>query len=260
MTSDSINDENTAPIEVEQSAPVPNDKPTPWVIKDVQFEKSGTHRAHFPKEPVLPEVAFVGRSNVGKSSLLNLLVNRKRLAHVSSTPGRTQLVNFFRVNEDTRLVDLPGYGFAKAPKDVKKHWDKMITNYLLGNRQLRLVVTLFDARRTPNEEDSGLLDWLKHYEMPFLAVITKADKLNRSDQARAKKELSKWLEPWGPVNVILSSSLKRSGRDEILAEIGRMLAQPARTWLSTKEKEELEQLEAEEGAANAPSASAGEQE
>jgi len=220
----------------------------PWVIRDVQFEKSGTQRKHFPKEPVLPEVAFVGRSNVGKSSLLNVLVNRKRLAHVSSTPGRTQLVNFFMGNGDTRLVDLPGYGFAKAPKDVKKHWDKMITNYLLGNRQLRLVCTLFDIRREPTDEDASLLDWLKHYDMPFLAVITKADKLPRSGQMQAKQKLAKWLEPWGPQGIVLFSALKRTGRDDLLLEIGKALAAPPREWKTSKElaDEEAAMLEAEE--------------
>src|SRR5690606_16915625 len=108
----------------QQTAPAAADKADvpavgPWVIKDVEFETSGTRRSHFPQEPRLPQVAFVGRSNVGKSSLLNVLVNRKRIAKVSNTPGRTQLVNFFMVNGDTRLVDLPGYGFAKAPKTVK---------------------------------------------------------------------------------------------------------------------------------------------
>jgi len=197
----------------------------PWVIRHVEFETSGTQRKHFPKEPSLPEIAFVGRSNVGKSSLLNALVNRKRLAHVSSTPGRTQLVNFFMVNGDTRLVDLPGYGFAKAPKEVKQHWDKMITNYLLGNRQLRLVVTLFDSRRDLTPEDESLLNWLKHYDFPFLVVITKSDKLNRSQQAQKKRQLTQQLAPWNPKGVVLFSALNRSGRDELLIEVGRLLAE-----------------------------------
>ncbi len=221
----------------------------PWVIKDVQFEKSATQRRHFPKEPVLPEVAFVGKSNVGKSSLLNVLVNRKRIAKVSNTPGRTQLVNFFLVkgeHGDTRLVDLPGYGFAKAPKDVKKHWDKMITNYLLGNRQLRLVCTLFDIRRDPTDEDASLLDWLKHYEMPFLAVITKADKLPRSGQMQAKQKLAKWLEAWGPEGIVLFSALKRTGRDDLLLEVGKALAAPAREWKTSKELADEEAAAMEE--------------
>ena len=196
----------------------------PWVIRNVDFEKSGTQRKHFPKDPKLPELAFVGRSNVGKSSLLNVLVNRKRLAHVSSTPGRTQLVNFFLVNGDVRLVDLPGYGFAKAPKEVKQHWNKMITQYLLGNRQLRLVVTLFDARRELTAEDKTLLDRLKNYNFPFIAVITKADKLNRSQQMQARKKLTADLAAWEPGAVVLFSAANRQGREELLLTIGEILA------------------------------------
>lgn len=214
----------------------------PWTIRNVDFEKSGSDRKHFPKEPKLPEVAFVGRSNVGKSSMLNVLVNRKRLAHVSGTPGRTQLVNFFLVNGDTRLVDLPGYGFAKAPKEVKMRWGKMITNYLLGNRQLRLVVTLFDARRELSPEDKTLLDWLKHYNFPFMAVITKADKLNRSQQMQAKAALSKELADWGPRCIILFSAHTRYGRDEILTEIGTVLEESKAT---TAEAESAASADAE---------------
>lgn len=194
----------------------------PWVIKNVEFETSGTRRSEFP-EGSMPQVAFVGRSNVGKSSLLNVVVNRKRIAKVSGTPGRTQLVNFFVVNGDTRLVDLPGYGFAKAPKEVKAKWDKMITGYLLDNKDLRLVVTLFDVRREPSADDESLLDWLNHYKIPFLAVLTKADKLNRSGQGRARQKLSKWLEKWKPVDVVLFSATSRQGRDDVLTAIGRVL-------------------------------------
>lgn len=195
----------------------------PWVIKNVEFETSGARRGQFPREPRLPQVAFVGRSNVGKSSLLNVLVNRKRIAKVSRTPGRTQLVNFFLVNGDTRLVDLPGYGFAKAPKEVKSQWDKMITGYLLDNADLRLVVTLFDIRRDPTEEDASLLDWLNHYKIPFLAVVTKADKLTRSGQGQARQKLSKWLAKWNPEGIVLFSATSRQGRDDVLTEIGRAL-------------------------------------
>jgi GTP-binding protein len=214
------NDSNPATPEAPPATP---QAATPWEIKEVTFEKSGSRRTHFPREPRLPQVAFVGRSNVGKSSLLNVLVNRKRMAHVSRTPGRTQLVNFFIVNGNIRLVDLPGYGFAKAPKEVKVQWDQMITGYLLKNRDLKLVVTLFDMRRDPTPEDETLLDWLKHYEIPFMAVLTKADKLNRSDQAQKKRQMEKWLENWGPTDVLLFSALSRAGRQEILDAIGTHL-------------------------------------
>lgn len=244
MTEDTDLDKNeTPPVEAESTPDVKPATGGPWVIKSVEFEKSGSQRKHFPKEPRLPEVAFVGRSNVGKSSLLNVLVNRKRIAKVSRTPGRTQLVNFFLVNGDTRLVDLPGYGFAKAPREVKQQWDKMITNYLLGNRNLRLVVTLFDVRRDPTEEDENLLNWLKHYDFDFLAVITKSDKLTRSGQMQARQKLSKWLEQWNPRGIVLFSALNRSGRDDLLLEIGNILAEPAREWNTSSDEESEQELD-----------------
>jgi GTP-binding protein len=213
-----VTDENTEDKDVPAAEPA-----APWEIKDVSFEKSASRRSHFPREPRLPQVAFVGRSNVGKSSLLNVLVNRKRMAHVSRTPGRTQLVNFFIVNGTMRLVDLPGYGFARAPKEVKSQWDQMITGYLLKNRELRLVVTLFDMRRDPTPEDETLLDWLNHYEIPFLAVLTKADKLTRSAQRHKKEEMAKWLSKWQPKDVLLFSALSRDGRQDVLNAIGAAL-------------------------------------
>lgn len=205
--------------------PAPGTEPEPLRIKQVEFEKSGTRRAHFPKDPPLPEVAFVGRSNVGKSSLLNILINRKRMAKVSNTPGRTQLVNFFVVNGAVRFVDLPGYGFAKVPLAVKADWDKMISGYLRDNPNLKLVAALFDLRREPSAEDAALLDWLGHYGIPFVAVLTKADKLVRSKQIEARRRMEAWLEPRGPVAVHLFSTVTRQGRDELLQTIGEVLSE-----------------------------------
>lgn len=200
-----------------------------WKISKVVFEKSGTRREHFPKEPRLPQVAFVGRSNVGKSSLLNSIVNRKRLAKVSNTPGRTQLVNFFIVDDKVRLVDLPGYGFAQAPQAVKGEWEKMILTYLTDNPQLRGLCALFDIRRTPSSEDIALLNWLQHYQVPFIAVLTKADKLVRSHQALAKQEMVRFLEAYSPREVVLFSATTRQGRHEVLGALGRLLKEDAST-------------------------------
>jgi GTP-binding protein len=199
------------------------DQDTPLEIRSVDFEKSGTKPAHFPMMPPLPEIAFVGRSNVGKSSLLNSLVNRKRLAKVSNTPGRTQLVNFFMVNNAVRFVDLPGYGFAKAPQSVKATWDKMIRGYLENNDRLVAICALFDVRRELSDEDQALLRWLAHYEVPFVAVLTKADKLDRSHQAHALKRLSEELEVYSPIAVQLYSSETRMGREELLRILGNQL-------------------------------------
>lgn len=198
------------------------------IIRTVEFAKSGTRREHYPQD-MLPQVAFVGRSNVGKSSLLNVLGNRKRLAHVSNTPGRTQLVNFFRVNDALYFVDLPGYGFARAPGNVRKSWERMIVDYLKGNARLRLVMALFDARRTLTDEDNALLDWLGHYQIPFVAVMTKADKLTRSAQATALRALRAAVEPRDPVAVHLFSAQTRQGREDVLGTIHRVLNPPAET-------------------------------
>lgn len=148
-------------------------------ITSLEFVKSATKSSHYP-ESQLPEVAFVGRSNVGKSSLINSLVNRKRFARTSSTPGRTRLVNFFRVNKRFCFVDLPGYGYAKVPLEVRKSWGPIVETYLKGRQSLGLVVVILDIRRNPSEDDLMLIDWLSHYDKQMLFVLTKADKLSKN--------------------------------------------------------------------------------
>ncbi len=136
----------------------------------------------------LEEVAFVGRSNVGKSSLLNHLLQIKKLAHVSSKPGKTQTINFFITDESLALVDLPGYGFAKVPKSMKKLWAESIESYLKNRKQLKLLLILLDCRRIPSHEDLDLLKWAHFYQKPFVLVLTKYDKLKKNDR---KKQISK---------------------------------------------------------------------
>ena len=146
-------------------------------IGQVAFEGS------FPSVPditSLPEVAFVGRSNVGKSSAINTLLNRKKSARVSKTPGRTQLINCFALDQKIRLVDLPGYGFAKVPVAVKREWGKMIEKYLLGRETLRLVVILIDSRHSMQKMDLQMINLLKHNGIPFLILATKSDKMKRN--------------------------------------------------------------------------------
>lgn len=153
------------------------------IIQSATFITSAPSLATCPAS-ALPEIAFAGRSNVGKSSLVNTLLNRKGLVRTSSTPGRTQLLNFFAVNDVLHFVDLPGYGFARAPRAVRERWQPMIRNYLAGRTNLKAVVWLLDVRRDPSDEDLHFLDWLEEAERPTIPVVTKVDKLSRNELAR----------------------------------------------------------------------------
>lgn len=155
-------------------------------IKSAKFITSAVQLNQYPP-PDIPEVAFAGRSNVGKSSLINKLVNRKRLVKTSSTPGRTQLINFFRVNDELSLVDLPGYGYAKVPAMVKKQWGPMVESYIANRSNLKAVVLLMDLRRTPQAEEFNIMDWLHHYKIPTILVLTKADKLSKTKQMKQRR-------------------------------------------------------------------------
>jgi GTP-binding protein len=140
-----------------------------------------------PKER-LPEIAFIGRSNVGKSSLINALLGGKRMALVSSTPGKTRLLNFFRINNDCHFVDLPGYGYAKVAKSQQASWRGMIERYLLGSEHLRLLIQLIDARHGAQANDRQMMEWLHFHHLPHRAVLTKADKLNARQRALLKRD------------------------------------------------------------------------
>ena len=157
-------------------------------ITSAEFVKSATKPSEYPPGN-FPEIAIAGKSNVGKSSLINTLVNRKSLARTSSDPGRTQTLNFFRVNGRISLVDLPGYGYAKAPLEVRKAWKPMVESYLQTRREICLVVLILDARRGASPDDLTLLDWLGYHQIPSLVVLTKADKLSQLERARQKKAL-----------------------------------------------------------------------
>lgn len=187
------------------------------IVKSTMFIKSATRPGNYP-EDLLPEVAFAGRSNVGKSSLINVLLNRRALVRTSATPGRTQLLNFFAVNEAFSLVDLPGYGFAKVPPAVKKDWGPMVRTYLETRPNLKAVVVLFDIRRVPREEDLQLLDWLEEFAIPTIPVLTKVDKIGRGERDRQIKPI---LEATGlPRDAFtLFSSVNREGREAIWERI-----------------------------------------
>lgn len=196
------------------------------IIRSTAFIKSATNPGNYP-EASLPEVAFAGRSNVGKSTLINSLVNRRGLVRTSSTPGRTQLLNFFDINGEFSLVDLPGYGFAKVPLAVKKDWGPMVRTYLERREQLKGVVVLFDIRRVPREEDLDLLDWLEEFEVPTIPVITKVDKISRNRRAAQVKPI---LEATGlPLEAFsFFSALSKEGREDIWERIEDALELPGR--------------------------------
>mgnify|MGYP001168836169 CR=1 FL=1 len=183
-------------------------------IFSAEFIKSATRPSNYPL-PELAEIAFAGRSNVGKSSLINVLVNRKNLVRTSSTPGRTQLLNFFNINEGSfSLVDLPGYGFAKVPLAVKKAWGPMMRTYLEERVCLKAVVFILDIRRNPREEDIQMLDWLEEFEVPTIPVITKVDKLKRSQRDKQIKEIA--VATGLPKDAFsLFSALTKEGKEEI---------------------------------------------
>ncbi|MBJ6724771.1 ribosome biogenesis GTP-binding protein YihA/YsxC [Geomesophilobacter sediminis] len=191
------------------------------IVKTTEFIKSATRPAHYP-EGDLPEIAFAGRSNVGKSSLVNVLVNRKNLVRTSSTPGRTQLINFFQVNDDFMLVDLPGYGYAKVPLDVKRQWRPMMETYLSKRENLRGVVLILDIRRVPSEEDRQMLSWLRSFGIPPIVVLTKCDKLSKNERARQGALICKNLE-LDKGEVCFFSALSREGKDGIWARIDALL-------------------------------------
>jgi len=170
-----------------------------------------------------PEIAFAGRSNVGKSSLINCLLNRKGLVRTSSTPGRTQLLNFFAINEAFYFVDLPGYGFARAPRAVREQWQPMVHGYLHGRSTLKAVVWLLDIRRDPSSEDLKFLDWLEDSEIPTIPVVTKVDKVSRNQLQRRMAKIAGStglsVDLFTPFSV-----LTRQGYDEIWELISAVLS------------------------------------
>lgn len=181
---------------------------------NVEFVTSAFKEGQYPP-PDRPEVAFAGRSNVGKSSLINVLVNRKKLARTSATPGRTQSINFFRFGESLYLVDLPGYGFAKVPVKVKKSWQEMIETYLKTRDTLKAVVVILDIRRDPTAGDMDLLRWLHHYRIHPIVVLTKADKVSRQQAGQRARLISGQLADTSPLDPIVFSAKTRAGREAV---------------------------------------------
>jgi GTP-binding protein len=183
-------------------------------IISAEFIKSAVWPPQYPPAS-LPEIAFAGRSNVGKSSLINTLVARKNLAKTSNTPGRTQLINFFSINDAVSLVDLPGYGFAKVSRTIKKDWGDMIEAYLRERKNLVLVILILDIRRDPSPDDLSLRDWLAQYGLPYMYVLTKADKLSNNQAIARRRIIEQQLQLAGRVQTILFSAKTQKGKDEI---------------------------------------------
>ncbi|MEK7244243.1 MAG: ribosome biogenesis GTP-binding protein YihA/YsxC [Thermodesulfobacteriota bacterium] len=174
-------------------------------ILSAEFVLSAKEPAHYPPAG-LPEIAFAGRSNVGKSSLINTLLNRKGLARTSNTPGRTQEINFFRVNERFAFIDLPGYGYAKVPEAIRKQWGPMVETYLRERDTLRLVVVILDVRRDPSEEDLQLMQWLQFYRIRFLVCLTKIDKVSHNQLSERRRRIGMALGlPPAPAPIAFSA-------------------------------------------------------
>ncbi len=191
------------------------------VIKKAEYIGSFVEMKQLPPG-LLPEVALVGRSNVGKSSLINKTVNRKKLAKSSSTPGKTQTINYYLLNDALYLVDLPGYGYAKVSKTQRRQWQKMIERYLKERQQLKGVILLLDIRHEPSESDILMKDWLNQLGIPLLAIATKADKISRGARSKHTSIIRKKLEL--PAEPLCFSAETGEGVEDVLTALEEILA------------------------------------
>ena len=206
-------------------------------IKSAEFVTSAIQPSQYPPAE-LPEFAFAGRSNVGKSSLINTLVNRKKLVQTSSTPGKTRLINFFRVNDALMLVDLPGYGYARVSEAERQKWRPMVEQYLSGRKHLKAVIVILDARRDAGTADTQLLDWLARLGVPAIIAVTKCDKLSKTALAKQVSVIAQGLAA-PHRELVLFSAKSHQGREALwraisnLAKIGP-IATPPETGRQTK--------------------------
>lgn len=187
-------------------------------IKQAEFIISAVAAAQYPSDNRV-EIAFVGRSNVGKSSLINTLTNRRKLVKVSGTPGKTRLVNFFLINNEFYFVDLPGYGYAKVSKVEKESWGKVIETYLTKREQLKKIVLLIDCRHKPSMDDINMYKWIKYYNYEAVVVATKIDKLTKNELQKNLKMIRETLELNPNDKLLTFSSLKKMGKEELLEVI-----------------------------------------
>jgi len=189
-------------------------------IRSVLFARAAYKAEDFPRDQ-RPQFAIVGRSNVGKSTLINTILNRRKIARVSQTPGKTQAIQFYLINERVYIVDLPGYGYAKVPREIARSWGELSRGYFESADDLKMVFVLIDIRREPGEEDRMMLDWLDELGIEWTIVLTKVDKVSNNEIAVAKRRVTKYLELEDP-KFILFSSVQRKGVSEMWREVDQL--------------------------------------
>ncbi len=192
------------------------------IIKKAEIMISAVEPAQYPNTG-WPEIALAGRSNVGKSSLINALVNRKSLARVGNTPGKTRIINFYNINDNLMLVDLPGYGYAKVSKEERKSWGKLAETYLNTRKTLNMILLLVDIRHDPTEDDIIMLDYIKQSGRDFMVIATKSDKLSRAEYKKSIDNIKIKLNLEDDSQVIPFSSIKRTGIDEVWSKVETLL-------------------------------------
>ena len=190
-------------------------------IKSIEFHRAAYHAGDFPRDQ-RPQFAMAGRSNVGKSKLINAVLNRKSIARVSQTPGKTQAVQFYMVNERFFLVDLPGYGYAKVPQSMRRGWGELVQSYVESNDALRLIFLLLDARRVPSGDDLQMHEWSRAAGVEERIVLTKTDKLSSNELAKSKARIARELAI-DPQALIASSAVTKKGIEEVRREIASRL-------------------------------------
>ncbi|KQX49117.1 ribosome biogenesis GTP-binding protein YihA/YsxC [Paenibacillus sp. Root444D2] len=192
-------------------------------VNQAEFIISAVGPSQYP-EDALPEIALAGRSNVGKSSLINCLISRKNLARTSSQPGKTQTLNYYKINQDLYFVDLPGYGYAKVSKTKREQWGKFIESYLMNRETLRLVMQLVDLRHPPSKDDQAMYEWLRHNDVPVIVVATKADKIPKSRWPKHIKIVRETLGMDKGVQPLMFSSELGLGKDELWGILEQAIA------------------------------------
>ena len=204
------------------------------IVNNVFLEAVGVEMKQYPSTG-LPEIAFIGRSNVGKSSLLNSLINRKALARTSQNPGKTRTINFYNVEGKLYFVDLPGYGYARASKSESEKWGKMIETYLQKRETLKAIAFLVDIRHEPSSNDKMMFDWLMHYGYKTVIIATKLDKVSKSQVQKNLAVIRRTLDSSPDIQIVPFSSLSKSGKETVWQEIEKLLELQAKAFFEVKQ-------------------------